>query len=84
MTGGAGMPRRQGRAATATRRQSSEADLAAAEALRVAAGVCSRCETTSPALIAVETDGALVAQCLNPVACRWRLRASLAREDRDR
>ncbi len=57
--------------------RATRADIEAAEVLRVAGGVCERCETASPALTVVQLDGRPVARCLNPVACRDRLRASL-------
>lgn len=55
----------------------SPEDLAAVEVLREADGRCRVCELQSPALIAVEVDGKLVAECLNPEECRQRARRSL-------
>lgn len=56
------------------------ADLAAAEALRVAGGVCDRCGGRPGALLAVEQSGAWGAECFRRDRCDARIRAELRGE----
>jgi hypothetical protein len=52
-------------------------DLAAAEALREAGGVCWRCERHARSAVAVLREGRWVVQCLNPARCRRRIREQM-------